>query len=62
MQISDIINAIQKEVKKNNNEFFEYAWREKLNEFGSFLKEESKLSRKTFTFSVALDWVANAVI
>lgn len=45
MGINEIINAIQKEVKKGNSEFFDYAWREKLGELSTFLEEESKYAR-----------------
>ena len=45
MEINEIINAIQKEIKKGNGEFFNYAWREKLGELGSFLEEEGKYSK-----------------
>ena len=45
MGINDIINAIQKEIGKGQDEFFGYAWREKLGELGEFLREESKYAR-----------------
>lgn len=50
MGINDIINAIQKEVIKKNGEFFDYAWREKLGELGTFLEEESKYAK-------LIDWI-----
>lgn len=40
-----ILKAIEKEIQKGNNEFFGYAWREKLNEISDFLEEESKYAR-----------------
>jgi hypothetical protein len=45
MGINEIINAIQKEVAKGNEEFFGYAWREKMGELGEFLEEESKYAK-----------------
>jgi hypothetical protein len=45
MEIKDIITAVQKEIGKSNDEYFSYAWREKLNDLSSFLIEESKYSQ-----------------
>lgn len=41
----NILKAIKDELNKGNNEFFSYAWREKLNELGDFLEEESKYAK-----------------
>lgn len=41
----NVLNAIKKELKKSNIEFFEYAWREKLTELSDFLEEESKYAK-----------------
>lgn len=45
MEVKDIITAIQKEIGKGNDEYFSYAWREKLGEISEFLAEESKYSQ-----------------
>ena len=45
MEIKDIINAVEKEIGKSKDEYFSYAWREKLGELGEFLAEESKYSQ-----------------
>jgi hypothetical protein len=45
MEIKDIITAVQKEIGKSNDEYFSYAWREKLGQLGEFLAEESKYSQ-----------------
>lgn len=41
----NILKAIEKEITKGNDQFFDYAWRQKLNILGDFLKEETKYSQ-----------------
>ena len=50
----NILKAIKDELNKGNNEFFSYAWREKLNELGEFLEEESKYSK-------LVSWIENKI-
>lgn len=46
----ELLKAIQEVIQNGNDEFFGYAWREKLDEMGEFLKEESKYAR-------LVDWI-----
>ena len=54
MEIKDIAKAIEKEFKKKNDDYFSYAWREKLGELGEFLAEESKYTK-------LLDWINHEI-
>ena len=54
MEIKDIVNAIEKEFKKKNDDYFSYAWREKLGELGEFLAEESKYTK-------LVDWINHEI-
>lgn len=47
MEIEKLIKAIEKEYDKNRDVFFEYAWREKINEF---LNADTKYAR-------LVDWI-----
>ena len=54
MEIKDIANAIEKEFKKKNDDYFSYAWREKLGELGEFLAEESKYTK-------LVEWITHEI-
>ena len=55
MEIKDIAKAIEEEFKKKDNDYFSYAWREKLGELGEFLAEESKYTKLVEWINTEID-------